>query len=74
MLVLYQGYLSGMLLTVAQRSVMVVIEAPTKVINLLLREFDQRDKVYSAAAAKHKVSVFVFFDVIFSLSLSHEFH
>jgi hypothetical protein len=56
-----------MLLTVAQRSVMLVIEAPTKVINLLLREFDQRDRVYSAAVAKQKVRAFVICDDVYSL-------
>ena len=44
-----------MLVTVAQRGVLLVIEAPTKVVNLLLRELHQRDLVYARAAAKHKV-------------------
>ena len=52
---LVQGYLSGMLVTIAQRGVLLVIEAPTKVVNLLLRELHQRDLVYARAAAKHKV-------------------
>ena len=54
-----QGYLSGMLFTIAQRGVLLVIEAPTKVINLLLRELHQRDLVYARAAAQHKVCLFV---------------
>jgi hypothetical protein len=44
-----------MLLTIAQRSVLIVIEAPTKVINLFLRELKQREAAYAAVAAKHQV-------------------
>lgn len=51
----HQGYLSGMLMTIAQRGVLIVIEAPTKVINLFLRELKQREAAYAAVAAKHQV-------------------
>ena len=42
-----------MLFTIAQKGVLIVIEAPTKVINLFLRELEQREKAYARVAATH---------------------